>query len=160
MSDDMGSLLDEIQRERPLRTLDSFTHEDARRLGAVVATIAERDTLPIVISVVRGTQRVFHVGFAGTTAEHDDWVRRKINTTMRHEVPSLEIVVRHQLFGHQPDWLDPLEFAVAGGAVPVVVNGLTVGAIAVSGLVADIREDHDLAMEGLRMVKLGGSSPS
>jgi uncharacterized protein (UPF0303 family) len=154
LSDELEALLDEIQRERPMRTLNAFTHADARRLGGAAAAIAERDSLPVVISVVRGTQQAFHVGFAGTTAEHDDWVRRKINTTMRHEVPSLEVVVRHQLFGQQPVWLDPLEFAVAGGAVPIVVGGLTVGAIAVSGLVADMREDHDLAMDAFRILRL------
>jgi uncharacterized protein (UPF0303 family) len=153
MTTDWNELLADLQRERSLCTLDSFTHEDARRLGAIAASIAERDGLPVVISVVRGTQRVFHVGFAGTTAEHDDWVRRKVNTTMRHEIPSLELLARHQLSGQSPDWLDPLEFAVAGGAVPVVVDGLTVGAIAVSGLVADVRDDHDLAMAALRGIR-------
>jgi uncharacterized protein (UPF0303 family) len=155
VTETLAQLLDEIQGERYLRAVATFSHEDARRLGEAAAAIAEHNSLPVVISVVRGTQRVYHVGFDGTTAEHDDWVRRKINTTLRHEVPSLEIVLRHQIAGHSPDWLDPTEFALAGGAVPVTVQGITVGAIAVSGLVADIREDHDLAMDALRVIRLG-----
>lgn len=150
----LQAMLEEIQGEAPERTLPHFDHADARRIGAAAAALAERDELPIVIAVARGQQRVFHAAFAGTTAEHDDWVRRKINTTMRHEIPSLEFVLRHQLFGHTPDWLDQREFAIAGGAVPIVVGGITVGAIAVSGLVGSIREDHDVAMEALRTVHL------
>jgi uncharacterized protein (UPF0303 family) len=146
---ELQTMLEEIQGQIAERTLESFDHDDARKIGSAAAALAERDHLPIVVAVSRGTQRVFHAAFAGTTAEHDDWVRRKINTTMRHEIPSLEFVLRHQLSGHAPDWLDQREFAIAGGAVPIVVAGMTVGAIAISGLVGSIREDHDLAMEAI-----------
>jgi uncharacterized protein (UPF0303 family) len=146
-------MLDEIRAQAPERTLVRFDHQDARRLGSAAAALAERDQLPIVVAVTRGQQRVFHAAFGGTTAEHDDWVRRKINTALRHEVPSLEFVLRHQLDGYPPDWLDPREFANAGGAVPLVVAGNTVGAIAISGLVGSIREDHDLAMEAVRIAR-------
>jgi uncharacterized protein (UPF0303 family) len=150
---DLRAMLEEIQAEVAERTLPHFDHADARRIGSAAAALAERDQLPVVVAVSRGTQRVFHAAFAGTTAEHDDWVRRKINTTMLHEIPSLEFVLRQQLSGHAPEWLDQREFAIAGGAVPIVVDGITVGAIAISGLVGSIREDHDLAMEALRTAR-------
>ncbi|MCI0144119.1 heme-binding protein [Arthrobacter bambusae] len=150
---DLRAMLEEIQAEVAERALPHFDHADARRIGSAAAALAERDQLPVVVAVSRGTQRVFHAAFAGTTAEHDDWVRRKINTTMRHEIPSLEFVLRQQLSGHAPEWLDQREFAIAGGAVPIVVDGITVGAIAISGLVGSIREDHDLAMQALRAAR-------
>jgi uncharacterized protein (UPF0303 family) len=150
---ELQAMLDEIKGEGAERTLPHFDHADARRIGSAAAALAERDQLPIVVAVSRGTQRVFHAAFAGTTAEHDDWVRRKINTTIRHEIPSLEFVLRQQLSGHTPDWLDQREFAIAGGAVPIIVAGITVGAIAISGLLGSIREDHDLAMEALRTAR-------
>ncbi|MCJ1675553.1 MULTISPECIES: heme-binding protein [unclassified Rathayibacter] len=148
-----ADLLDEIRSELPLRTLSRFDHDDARRLGEAAASIAEREGLAITVRVTRGLQCVFHLSFAGTTAEHDDWVRRKINTALRHEVPSLEFVLRQELAGQLPGWLDPLEYAVAGGAIPLVVDGNVVGAIAVSGLVGSIREDHDLAVAALRSTR-------
>lgn len=143
-------LLAEIGGEQHERTLTSFDHADARRLGAAAAAIAERDGLSVVISVTRGRQRVFHAAFAGTTAEHDDWVRRKSNTALQYEIPSLEFVVRQEVWGQPVTWLDEHEYAIAGGAVPIVVDHHVVGAIAVSGLVGSIREDHDLAMAALR----------
>ncbi|TDL33949.1 heme-binding protein [Arthrobacter nitrophenolicus] len=150
---ELQRMLEEIQGQASERTHSRFDHTDARRIGSAAAALAERDHLPIVVAVSRGMQRVFHAAFAGTTAEHDDWVRRKINTTMRHEIPSLEFVLRHQLSGHAPDWLDQREFAVAGGAVPIIVAGITVGAVAISGLVGSIREDHDVAMKAIRSAR-------
>jgi uncharacterized protein (UPF0303 family) len=150
---ELQAMLEEIQGEVLERTLPQFDHADARRIGSAAAALAERDHLPIVVAVSRGQQRVFHAAFAGTTAEHDDWVRRKINTTMRHEIPSLEFVLRQQLSGHAPGWLDERDFAIAGGAVPIIVGGITVGAIAISGLVGSIREDHDLAMKALKAAR-------
>jgi uncharacterized protein (UPF0303 family) len=144
-----AELLAEIRAEVPRRTVARFEHADARRIGAAAAAIAERDGLAVVIRVSRGPQCAFHASFAGTTAEHDDWVRRKINTAVLHEVPSLEFVLRQESAGQPPTWLDPLEYAVAGGAVPIVLDGNVVGAIAVSGLVGSMREDHDLAMAAL-----------
>lgn len=148
-----AELLTEIRAELPRRTLASFDHAEARRIGAAAAAIAERDDLTVVIRVTRGRQCVYHAAFAGTTAEHDDWVRRKINTTLEHEVPSLEFMLRQELGGRPPTWLDPMEYAVAGGAVPILVDGNVVGVVAVSGLVGSMREDHDLAMAALDAVR-------
>lgn len=133
--------------------MSAFDHAVARRIGRAASDLAERDALPVAICVMRGAQRVFHVAFEGTTAEHDDWLRRKVNTVLRHEVPSLELVVRQRVAGRVPDWLDPLEFAVAGGAVPIELGGNVVGVVAVSGLVHSMRADHDLAMAALVAAK-------
>jgi len=143
------ALLEEMRAERPARLVSVFDHAVARRIGRAACDLAERDALPVAICVMRGSQRAFHAAFEGTTAEHDDWLRRKVNTVLHHEVPSLEVVVRHAISGRAPEWLDPLEFAVAGGAVPIVRDGNVVGVVAVSGLVHSMRADHDLAMAAL-----------
>jgi uncharacterized protein (UPF0303 family) len=148
MSDE--DILAEVRGQLGARTLAAFDHRTARRIGEAAAAVAERDGLPVVIAVQRGGQRVFHAAFEGTTAEHDDWVRRKINTALLHEVPSLEFLLRQRVSGRVPDWLEPREYAVAGGAVPIVVGGNVVGVIAVSGLVGSVRADHDLAMAALQ----------
>lgn len=153
--DEMPELLAEIRAEAAERDLEHFDLALARAIGVELAGVAERDNLPIVIDVLRGDQRAFHAAFDGTTAEHDDWVRRKANTARLHQVPSLEFVVRQRVSGRQPDWLDPHEYAVAGGAVPLFVQGNLAGIVTVSGLVGSIRADHDLAMEAVR--KIAGS---
>ncbi len=152
-ADEMRALLAEVRAEAPLLELTSFSHADARRLGAAAAAAAERDALPAAIRIVRGEQLVFQASFAGTTAEHDDWLRRKVNSARRHEVSSLELLLRHQGAGRAPDWLDPREFAVAGGAVPLFVQGGLAGIIAISGLVTSMRADHDLAMGAIMITR-------
>lgn len=153
--DELVSMLAEVRAEVAERAVGRFDHTIARRIGEAAAAAAEAEPggLPVVISVLRGRQRVYHAAFAGTTAEHDDWVRRKANTALTHEVPSLEFVLRQRVSGRVPDWLDPREHAVAGGAVPLTIDGNVVGVVTVSGLVGSMRADHDLAMSALRVVR-------
>ncbi|GAB3601312.1 heme-binding protein [Microbacterium tumbae] len=141
-----------VRAERGIRQVDRFSHSDAIAVGQEALRIADAHGLPVVVDVRRGDQIVFHAALAGTTAEHDDWVRRKVNTAVRHEVPSYELLLRQRDSGRAPDWLDPREFAVAGGSVPVEVAGSVVGAVTVSGIVGSPSGDHDLAMSALRAV--------
>jgi len=147
--DDLASMLATVRGEIGLHTLPVFDHAVARRIGEVAAAIAERERLPLVVAVFRGEQRVYQAAFEGTTPEHDDWIRRKRNTALRHDISSLEFVLRQRVSGRVPDWLDPVEFAVAGGAVPILVNGSTVGVVVASGLVDSIGADHDFVMRAI-----------
>ncbi|WP_308798533.1 heme-binding protein [Agromyces silvae] len=151
------ALLAEVRSEAPVLQVPRFDHAIARRIGMTAATRAERDGLPVAIGVMRGAQRVFHAAFEGTTAEHDDWLRRKVNSAVLHEVPSLELVLRQRVAGRVPDWLDPHEYAVAGGAVPLFLAGSLVGVVVVSGLTETMRADHDLAMAAIHDA-IGGAS--
>jgi uncharacterized protein (UPF0303 family) len=150
MSED-EELLFEVRGERAELGRERFTHADARAVGQAALALALEAGHPVAITVRRGSQTVFHAACDGTTAEHDDWLRRKINTALRHDIPSLEFVLRQRVAGRVPDWLDPHEFAIAGGAVPILLNDAVVGVIAVSGIVGSVRADHDLAMAALRV---------
>jgi uncharacterized protein (UPF0303 family) len=136
-----------------------FAHDQALAIGQEALRIAEAQDLPVVIDVRRGHHVVFHAARAGTTAEHDDWVRRKVNTAVRHEIPSYEFLLRQRQSGRVPDWLDPTEFAVAGGAVPVLMSGNVVGTVTVSGIVTSPEGDHDLAMAALISVLAPAPKP-
>ncbi|MBY0689247.1 heme-binding protein [Microbacterium marinilacus] len=152
------ALLEEVRSQAPERTLSRFTRADALALGLRALSLAEQDGLPVAIRVTRGEQVVFHAAREGATAEHDGWVRRKARSVRTHEVSSLELVLRQRVTGRALDWLDPREFAVAGGAVPIVVGDAVVGVISVSGLVGSIRDDHDLAMAALRGLDIRAST--
>lgn len=149
----IDSELARVQGQREELNVSSFAHTEAIAVGQAALRIAEEQDLPVVIDVRRGAHLVFHAARAGTTAEHDDWVRRKVNTAVRHEVPSYEFLLRQRQSGRVPDWLDPTEFAVAGGAVPVFVAGSVVGVVAVSGIVATPEGDHELAMAALGVLR-------
>ncbi|MDT0144548.1 heme-binding protein [Microbacterium sp. PRC9] len=141
--------ISKLQAQRGICTFPALDHAEARKIGAAVARLAEAAEHPVAIAVFLGEQRVFHVAFAGTTAEHDDWLRRKRNTVLRHDAPSLEVALQYRVSGRNPDWLDPREFAVAGGALPLRVGDNLVGVVAVSGLTNSMSADHDLVIEAL-----------
>lgn len=142
--------LTRVRNERAERNRGRFTHADALELGDAALALARDAAASVVIDVRRGEHVVFHVALDGMTAEHADWVRRKVNTVLRHEIPSYEFLLRQRVAGRVPDWLAPTEFAVAGGAVPITIGSSIVGVITVSGIVASASGDHDLAMSALR----------
>ena len=142
-------MLDQVRAERELLTFQSLDRTTARRIGQAVAALSEREELPVTIAVHVGEQRVFHAAFEGTTAENDGWIARKRNTVLRCEVPSFEVALTTRLAGRDPAWLDPREFAVASGAVPLWVGGLVVGTVALSGLIDAEESDHNALMRGI-----------
>lgn len=144
------SELDELRLER-------FTNDDAHHLGLMLLRWAKERDLPIAIDVTRGTQTVFHAAMEGTSADNDDWLRRKTRAVQRFGIPSLLIGLRPRLNGKRIEdepWFDVRRYAAHGGAFPVLVRGVgMVATVAVSGLSQE--EDHALAVEGLRALMAG-----
>lgn len=142
-------LLDQVRAERALLTFPSLDRTAVRRIAQTVAAIGEREGLPITVSAHVGEQRVFHAAFEGTTAANDGWVDRKRNTVLHHEVSSFEVALSTRLAGRDPDWLDPMTYAVASGAVPLWVAGAVVATVSLSGLVDAEESDHALVIRGI-----------
>ncbi len=141
-----------IEAELAELQLDRFTNDDAHRLGLLLLGWAKERDLPITVDVTRGTQTVFHAAMEGTSADNDDWVRRKTRAVQRFGIPSLLIGLRPRLAGkHIEDepWFDERRYAAHGGCFPVLVRGVgMVATVAVSGLAQE--DDHALVVEGLR----------
>ncbi|KQO61397.1 heme-binding protein [Curtobacterium sp. Leaf261] len=137
-----------IAEERSL-VFPSFTHADGRRLGQRITDLAEEREHPVAIVVRRGDQVVFHAGLAGSSAENDDWARRKAAAVRRHDRASLALRFEDDLGGGGGfAWLDPVEFAISGGSVPIrLADGLLVGTATVSGLPDS--DDHALVVEAI-----------
>jgi uncharacterized protein (UPF0303 family) len=127
----------------------SFSHDDAWRLGSVIRQLAVERGHGVAIDVRIGDQQVFHTALAGTTADNDDWIARKIALVRRFDAASYPLAVQHRNSGRDfPPHLDPRTMAFAGGCVPIRIAGTPVGTVTVSGL-PDI-EDHRLVIEGIR----------
>lgn len=141
-----------IEAELEELQLEHFTNDDAHRLGLLLLGWAKERDLPIAVDVTRGTQTVFHVAMEGTSADNDDWLRRKTRAVQRFGIPSLLIGLRPRLNGKRIEdepWFDERRYAAHGGAFPVLVRGVgMVATVAVSGLSQE--EDHALAVDGLR----------
>jgi uncharacterized protein (UPF0303 family) len=136
MTDD--AWLARLEAEHLALDLPRFDRRDAWRLGSSIAERALAAAHPVAIDVRTASGILFHASMPGATADNDEWVRRKAATALRFETSTALLEARVAAGGRdmfEPGWLDPAEYAVAGGAVPVRVTGVGVVAVAtVSGL--------------------------
>ncbi|TXK17644.1 heme-degrading domain-containing protein [Homoserinibacter sp. GY 40078] len=149
---ELESLLAQIAREETELSFPAFGHDEGWRLGRTIRRLARERQLAVAIDVRLGEQQVFHSGLPGSTADNDDWIARKVRTTLRFGRSSLAIRLERDLELAGFDWLDPATFAVSGGCVPIRVGGAIVGTATVSGL--PDHEDHALVVEGLRAMRV------
>ncbi len=154
MTNDVPELADTIaalEAENRDLVLDSFTNDDAWRLGCRIRELAVERGLAVAIDIWRGEQQLFHAALDGSSADNDSWLRRKAAVVRRFDAASLLVGYRSQLKGEEFNSHTQLpfqEFAAHGGAVPVRVRGVgLVGTAAVSGLAG--KDDHALVVEAL-----------
>jgi uncharacterized protein (UPF0303 family) len=130
----------------------SFTNEDAWAIGSRLVEIGRAGGLPIVADVRRGDHQLFHASLAGTTADNDAWVDRKVRVVRRFEHSSFYMGRSCAAAGTtlgERFLVDPREFGAHGGAFPVFVRGAGLaGVVTVSGLAQE--EDHRLVVRVLR----------
>jgi uncharacterized protein (UPF0303 family) len=126
----------------------TFGHNDAWRIGSALVARCQEQQLPVTITIHLGAQRVFHAALPGTSADNDDWVLRKTRVVQRFDRSSHEVGQAHDAEVYRTAFALPAaEYAPTGGAVPIRVNGATVGVLAVSGLTSI--DDHELALTAL-----------
>ena len=137
-------------------TFSAFAEETALQLGLILVTMARAKALPVVIDIRTADRCLFHATLPGATAVNDNWARRKSNTALMFQIPSLLAQKRMEAKG-QPlakHGLDGADYAVEGGAVPIRVAGAgVVACVTVSGLPQV--EDHRLAVRALDVL-VGG----
>ena len=141
----------QLQVEADSLELTGFSLADALRLGRIATDLAVVRRLPVLIEIVVGQRVAYRVAMPGTTADNDEWLRRKFRVVARFEESTLAVRVAHEekdrLF-NETTGLPESEFAAHGGGWPIRVVGVgVVGMFGVSGLpqVAD----HELIVESL-----------
>lgn len=148
---DADAWLARLEAEHLELELTRFDRRDAWRLGSSLAERALAESLPVAIDVRTASGLLFRASMPGVTGDNDEWARLKAATALRFETSTALLEARMAAGGRdmfEPGWLDPAEYAVAGGAVPVRVTGVGVVAVAtVSGLPS--AEDHDAVVRAL-----------
>lgn len=157
----LAELLDQEQRYAPAR----LDHDDAARLGTLVADLAHERRLPVVVRVELetpdGPHTVFQRAFAGSTPDNDWWLERKGAVVRRFGHSSFAVGTRFRTEGttfEESSGLDPQEFKAHGGAFPLFVDGVLAGMLGVSGLPQ--QDDHALAVEGLAAFVAAHDAPA
>ena len=143
----------DIEAEAATLVLDSFTEATALRLGKLLVDLALADALPVVINIRTADRTLFHAALPGSAPLNDLWARRKSNTALAFQLPSLLVGQRNKAKAEGLDrhGLPPGDYADSGGAVPVRVKGVGMVAVAtVSGLPQV--EDHKLVVRAIRLL--------
>lgn len=77
-----------LKQQEERLVFQSFSEEEAWKLGSAMRALAQERKLPLVMDIRIGIRPLFYCAMPGTTPENPDWVRRKINTV---------IVLKHAL---------------------------------------------------------------
>lgn len=146
-----------LAEEREL-VFDSFSRQDAWRLGCAMRDAAHALGLPVVIGIIVGRQRLFHAALDGATPDNDLWLERKTRAVEHFERSSMGVGEQFRVRGRvyeDDSRLDATVVAANGGVFPITVRGTgVVGAVGVSGLPQV--EDHAFVVEQLRAFLAAG----
>ncbi len=130
----------------------SFSNETALELGLALLDGARGRGKAVTIDITRYGQQLFHYAMSGTSADNDEWVRRKSNVVRRFGHSSYYVGLSLKNAGQtiEEKYLLPeSEYAAHGGSFPLIIRDVgVVGTITVSGLPQ--AEDHELVISTLR----------
>jgi uncharacterized protein (UPF0303 family) len=148
MTEELIARLEEQERRL---TFARFDFADAWALGCLLVDLGTGRELPIAVDIRRGAQQLFHAALAGSVADNDAWIERKVRVVQRYGASSYLVGRRLAAKGQVLDagmGVDPADYAAHGGAFPVRVPQVgVVGVITVSGLPQ--AEDHALVVEAV-----------
>src|SRR5258706_2225034 len=79
----MEEILKQLIKEEEELQFIKFNEDTAWQIGSNLVTQAITDRLPITIDITRGDHQVFHASRPGTSADNDEWVKRKVRLVYR-----------------------------------------------------------------------------
>lgn len=144
-----------LQQERELH-FSSFNSHTAWRIGTYLVEKALKERLPIAIDITITNRTLFHWAADEATINNEFWIERKKRSVYRFNHSTLylgrELALKKRS-AYEEHYVDEKEYAFHGGGFPIIIDGVgVVGAIIISGLTQE--EDHDLAVEALRTIKV------
>jgi uncharacterized protein (UPF0303 family) len=148
----MDNILEQLLQEEQELQFASFNESTAWHIGNQLVERAQKEGLPITIDITRGAHQLFHASLPGTSADNDEWIKRKVRLVYRFGHSSFYMGQRLKSKGKSIEeaYLIPEnEYAPHGGCFPVIVkNTGMVGTITVSGLPQE--EDHKFVVQAIR----------
>jgi uncharacterized protein (UPF0303 family) len=148
----MDDILKQLLQEEQELQFAKFNEDIAWELGSQLLDLARSRDLPVTVDITRGTHQLFHAALRGTSADNDEWVKRKVRTVYRFGHSSFYIGQLLKSKGksiEQSYLVSESEYAPHGGCFPIIIKDTgIVGTITVSGLPQE--EDHKLVVEAIR----------
>lgn len=148
----MDKILEQLLFEEKQLQFASFNENSAWEIGCWLVEYATRNELPITIDIRFGEHQLFHASRPGTSADNDEWVKRKVRLGNRFGHSSFYM---GQLLKSEGKTIEEMfllpesEFAPHGGCFPIIIkNTGVVGTITVSGLPQE--EDHKVVVLAIK----------
>ena len=149
----MPEILESLLREERELQFNNFNEESAWKIGVWLVDYAISEELPITVDIMRGEHQLFHASRPGTSADNDEWVKRKVRLVYRFEHSSYYMgqLLKSKGMTIEEMFLIPeSEYAPHGGCFPIIIKGSgMIGAITVSGLAQE--QDHQLVVQAIRV---------
>jgi len=143
---------DQLLSEEKSLQFDHFNEDTAWQIGSWLVEQATRDGLAVTIDIQLGDHQLFHASRPGTSADNDEWIKRKVRLVRRmgHSSFYYGQFLKSKGKSIEEKFLLPeSEFAPHGGCYPILLkNTGLVGTITVSGLPQE--EDHKLVVMAIR----------
>ena len=139
-----------LEQQETELVLPSFDLTASWRLGRLIVDRAIEAGAGVAVDIRRGNHILFRAMLPGTTADQQDWIRKKAAVVHRFEASSALVALRlANVDMGSLGWLDARDYALTGGSFPIRVAGTgVVGAVTASGLTSE--EDHRLVTEGIQ----------
>jgi len=148
----MDELLKQLLQEEQELQFTGFNEASAWALGSWLVEHAVHEGLPITIDITRSGHQLFHASLQGTSADNDEWVKRKTRLVYRFGHSSFYMGQLLKSKGKRIEdayLISESEYAPHGGCFPIIVKDTgIVGTITVSGLPQE--EDHKLVVQAIR----------
>jgi uncharacterized protein (UPF0303 family) len=149
---DYDTLLQTLLKQEDELQFTRFSNETALEIGLALIKAAEDKGKPVTIDITRYAQQLFHYAMDRTSADNDEWIKRKINVVRRFGHSSYYMGVHLKNLGQtieQKYLISEHDYAAHGGSFPLSILSVgIVGTVTVSGLPQ--AEDHELVVETLR----------
>lgn len=140
-----------IAEQEQKLVFEHFDEDTAAQIGGYVRDAGNAIGKGIVVGVFLWDRTLYFAATKGATSANKAWAERKTGTVKLMLKSSYRVVLERGDKGRimEPQWaLDIGDYALAGGAFPIVVKGIgMVGAVAVSGL--SERDDHEFARSAI-----------
>lgn len=147
--------ISKLQQQQKDLVLKKFDEDDAWKMGVWMREQASTNNYAVGMSISLNHKKVFHCTMPNTAPLSDDWLRRKENTVYKFFKSSFEMAYfldKNEQTCHSRYGLAHEDFAIAGGGVPICVEGVgVVGAVAVTGLPQE--KDHALSADAIAYIK-------
>jgi uncharacterized protein (UPF0303 family) len=148
----LNEILERLLLEEQQLQFTSFNEDTAWQIGCWLVEHATKNKLPITIDIRRGEHQLFHASRPGTSADNDEWVKRKVRLVNRlgHSSYYVGQLLKSQGKSIEEMFLLPEnEYAPHGGCFPIIIKGTgVVGTITVSGLLQE--DDHKVVFQALK----------